>query len=46
MINAVIAAASGGKPKPISNGAARAAGVPKPAAPSIKAPNVNATIII
>ena len=33
-----MAAASGGKPSPTRSGAARAAGVPKPAAPSIKAP--------
>ena len=34
------AAASGGKPKESSSGAAKAAGVPKPAAPSMKAANM------
>ena len=34
------AAARGGKPSEISSGAARAAGVPNPAAPSTKAVNM------
>jgi len=45
MIRAHIAAQSGGNPKPINSGAARAAGVPKPAAPSINAPNMKPIII-
>ena len=45
MINAHIAAQSGGKPKPINSGAARAAGVPNPAAPSMNAPNMKPMII-
>ncbi|MBT9152777.1 MAG: hypothetical protein DDT35_00999 [Firmicutes bacterium] len=39
-MRAIEAAARGGKPKPTSRGAAKAAGVPKPAAPSTKAPNI------
>ena len=39
-----IAAAIGGKPKPMSSGAAIAAGVPKPAAPSMKALNAKPTM--
>ena len=45
-VAADIAAAKGGNPKPISKGAASAAGVPKPAAPSINAPKINPIIII
>ena len=39
-----IAAAIGGKPRPIKSGAAIAAGVPKPAAPSMKALNAKPTM--
>ena len=45
-IRAHIAAQSGGKPTLINNGAARAAGVPKPAAPSMNAPNMKPMMII
>ena len=44
-IKATMAAAKGGKPTLISRGAARAAGVPKPAAPSMKAPNTQPMMI-
>ena len=37
-ISAQVAAARGGKPREIKRGAANAAGVPKPAAPSMKPP--------
>ena len=40
-ISVTIAAAIGGNPRPTSSGAASAAGVPKPATPSIKAPNIH-----
>ena len=36
------AAKNGEKPKPVSIAAATATGVPKPAAPSMNAPNANA----
>lgn len=38
-------AAMAGKPSPASNGTATAAGVPKPAEPSIKVPNSHAMIM-
>ncbi len=41
-INAMPAAWNGGKPRPVSIAAATATGVPKPAAPSRKAPKANA----
>lgn len=41
----IITAPRAGKPKPTNNGAAIAAGVPKPEAPSIKLPNNQAMII-
>ena len=40
-----ITAASAGKPNPTSSGTATAAGVPKPAAPSMKEPNSQAMTI-
>ena len=45
MISVVITAASAGKPSESSSGAATAAGVPKPEAPSMNEPNSQATII-
>jgi hypothetical protein len=45
-IRATITAAKAGKPKDSNNGATSAAGVPKPADPSINAPNSHATIIV
>ena len=44
-MSATMAAASGGKPSPTSSGPARAAGVPNPAAPSMKAPNIQPMMI-
>ena len=44
-MSATMAAQSGGKPRLISSGAASAAGVPKPAAPSMKAANTKPTMI-
>ena len=44
-ISATAQAATGGKPSPTSRGAASAAGVPYPAAPSINAPNIYAMMI-
>jgi hypothetical protein len=44
-ISATITAARAGKPSDKSNGAARAAGVPNPAAPSINPPNSHAIMI-
>lgn len=44
MISAEAHAARGGKPSATSSGPATAAGVPKPAAPSINDPNSQATI--
>lgn len=43
--SATIIAASAGNPSETSNGAASAAGVPNPAAPSMKLPNIHAIII-
>ena len=43
--SATMAAHKGGKPTLISRGAASAAGVPKPAAPSMNAPNIKPIII-
>ena len=43
-LSAITTAATGGKPRLIIRGAANAAGVPKPAAPSIKDTNKNPTI--
>ena len=43
-IKAAMAAANGGTPRPTSKGAASAAGVPNPAAPSINAQNIQAII--
>ena len=40
------AAHSGGKPRPSSSGAASAAGVPKPAAPSMKAANMKPMMMV
>ena len=45
MINVHMTAASAGKPRARSKGPATAAGVPKPDAPSIKAPNIHATMM-
>ena len=43
--SATMAAHKGGKPTLISRGAASAAGVPKPAAPSMNAPNIKPIMI-
>ena len=43
-IRAIVVAASGSNPTEAINGPASAAGVPNPAAPSIKAPNRNPMI--
>ena len=40
------AAHRGGKPRPSSRGAAKAAGVPKPAAPSMKAANMKPMMMV
>ena len=45
MISVHITAASAGKPSARSRGPATAAGVPNPDAPSMKAPNIQATMI-
>ena len=44
-INATVAAARGGNPRLTKSGAASAAGVPKPAAPSINEPNIQQMIM-
>ena len=45
MMRVHITAASAGKPSASSSGPATAAGVPKPDAPSMNAPNIQATMI-
>ena len=45
MISATVTAAMAGNPTAMSRGAATAAGVPNPAAPSMKAPNIQAMIM-